>query len=207
VTISGNYANSVAFSFSPAAMRSPEPMPPVQEPEPPPPQPDPSPESPADLPRTTLPGLLEAPPISESDRAAKLFAKLDRDGDGSVTKAEFKEGAMELLKRAGSRRARREDGEDDERSVKRAQRFERRLDRLFNRVDANHDGSVDAAELAEALRHVRRLGGAKPASDAPSEGDPTTTTAKVSVSVVMAVQQYTRASQGETPQGALEAAA
>jgi hypothetical protein len=113
------------------------------------------------------------------------------------------EGARELLARGATRRARRHEGEDDERGVKRAERLERRLGRLFDRVDANDDGHIDASELTEALRTMRPLRGARPSPETASEAP----TVWVAVSVTVAVQQYTRAGQEQPPQGTLETAA
>ena len=96
-----------------------------------------------------------APPTS-SDRAAALFTALDADEDGAITEDEFKSGAKQILSQG--RRPRHADHDDDHdhgdhrvHEGRGMRRLERKLDRLFDRVDANGDGSVDQTELTDAL--------------------------------------------------------
>jgi type V secretory pathway adhesin AidA len=113
-----------------------------------------------------------------------------------------------------------EQGHGDQ-HVKGSGRLERTLEKLFDRVDANHDGSVDKGELANALAQVN--GGQAPsgasttsapqttpatndsvppaaapdapgtgAPVAPAEGQPVASASVTSVIyVAIAVQQYT----------------
>lgn len=105
-------------------------------------------------------GPADAPPLSTApppDRAGALFAALDADQDGAVTEEEFKTGAKEILSQG--RRPRRTDHDDDHdhhgdhrvHEGRAMRRLERKLDKLFDRVDANDDGSLDETELRDAL--------------------------------------------------------
>jgi hypothetical protein len=76
-------------------------------------------------------------------------------------------------------------------------RLERKLDRLFERVDASDDGNVDHTELTSALARVtreRRPDTAEtpaPAAQETPQAPPAATMSYTSVSVVVAVKQYT----------------
>lgn len=114
-------------------------------------------ETPAETPQAP------APPTSRAARRAEvLLNALDADQDGAVTKEEFLDGAMALLRRAGARhhhRHHRADGEGHDRHGHEGhgmRRLERKLDRLFDRVDGSGDGNVDQAELTDALAKVTR---------------------------------------------------
>jgi len=168
----------------------------------------------------------EAPSVPTSRaarRAEVLLDALDADQDGAVTKEEFLDGAMALLRRAGARHHhhRVHDQDNDRGGHERhgMRRLERKLDRLFERVDDSGDGSVDQAELTDALRKVTRE--PRPAtteppapsaqetpSQPPSQGVPSPTSSEspapatvphtppaaamfyTSVTVVIAVKQY-----------------
>jgi Ca2+-binding EF-hand superfamily protein len=85
-----------------------------------------------------------------ADAGARLFARLDRDGDSYLTSAD----------RSGRRARRRAGGDDgnaqaltatmDANSDGRVSRdeFQSGFDRLFERADTNHDDVVDAREMA-----------------------------------------------------------
>jgi hypothetical protein len=154
------------------------------------------------------------PPVSPVERRAEaLFDVLDADDDGAVTEEEFTEGALQLLRNAGARR-RVQEGEDRGRHEGHGRhedhgrhegrglgRLERRLEKLFDRVDANDDGALDRNELTDALA---RVGARRTAAPAPSTAEPAQasgTFVAVSVTYVsIAVQRYT-ALQGATPAG------
>jgi len=185
--------------------------------------PAPVPAQPVDQP--DAPASPEAPsaPTSRAARRAEvLLDALDADQDGAVTKEEFIDGAMALLRHAGARHHHRRvhDQDNDRGGHERhgMRRLERKLDRLFERVDDSGDGSVDQAELTDALRKVTRE--PRPAtteppapsaqeipSQPPSQGAPSPTSESpapatvpltppaaamfyTSVTVVIAVKQY-----------------
>ena len=154
----------------------------------------------------------EVPPAPTSlagRRAEALLGALDADQDGAVTKEEFLDGAMALLRSVGGRHHHRHvhgkghDHHGDEGHGMR--RLERKLDRLFDRVDGGGDGTVDQAELTDALTKVTREprpdSTEAPAPFAPetpasaTESQPQTPPASAmsctSVTVVIAVRQYT----------------
>jgi hypothetical protein len=96
----------------------------------------------------------------EPARGDALFDALDADGDGTVTKDEFVEGARELLQGAGRQgrghgHHRSDRFDDGDRHDRGSARLTRRLERLFDLVDANGDGGVQKAELAGALQRTR----------------------------------------------------
>jgi hypothetical protein len=114
--------------------------------------------APAAAPTQAAPAPAEAsrPEGKEPARGDALFEALDADGDGTVTKQEFVDGSRELLQ--NSRRHgrghdhHREGGiEGGERPDHGSSRLTRRLERLFDRVDANGDGGVAKSELVGAL--------------------------------------------------------
>jgi Ca2+-binding EF-hand superfamily protein len=76
----------------------------------------------------------------------KLVKALDGDGNGRVSKDEFRNSALDLLRRG--RPARRRSAASIQRQEA---QWARRLERSFARADANHDGSVDSDEMAAAL--------------------------------------------------------
>jgi hypothetical protein len=142
------------------------------------------------------------------------MAALDADGDGSVTAGEFSDGAMSLLRRAGARhRAERHHHGHDE--SRRLGRFERKLERAFDRVDANNDGAIDAQEMTAALGGIRRGGHGRhereeTASSAPtatpdarpgSEGGTVTTVQFTFVAI--AIQRYSVVQATAGPGGAV----
>ncbi len=151
----------------------------------------------------------EPPPSRAARRADALFAALDADDDGALTADEFTDGALNLLRNAGARRRIDEDG-DGRRETRRLDRLERKLAKVFERVDANDDGAIDKNELTAALARTRgrhRHGGHHDGHDAPAPTDAPAqagqaaglTTVSISVTFVsVAVQRYA-AVQGTAP--------
>ena len=136
-----------------------------------------------------------AAPQSRAERQADaLFAALDTDQDGSITKDEFTEGAAALLRRARGghhyRRAHGEQGEDHE--SRGAGRLERKLGRVFDRVDADDDGGVTKDELVAALSGGRD--GSAPADATP----PATAQASTSAAAPAPVPSPAPAALGTT---------
>ena len=120
-------------------------------------------------------------------REVAVFGALDADGDGALTRQEFTDGALDLLRRESPPRA-----NDQGRGQRGARGLERRLDKVFARVDANGDGSVQAGELGAALARADRRGGGGAPASAPHETQPSAGTRSfVSVTYVsIAVQRY-----------------
>ena len=121
----------------------------------------PSPEAQVPPPPVDAPEAPSAPTSRAARRAEVLLNALDADQDGAVTKDEFLDGAMALLRRAGARHHHRhhrvhDEGNDRHHEGHRMRGLERKLDRLFERVDGSGDGSVDQAELTDALAKVTR---------------------------------------------------
>jgi hypothetical protein len=136
---------------------SPEATPPPAEETPGPAQPEGS--------TSGTPASTETPSVPASRaarRAEVLLDALDADQNATITKEEFVDGAMALLRRAGARhhhRHHRVHDDDHDRGRHEGhgmRRLERKLDRLFERVDASGDGNVDQAELTSALAKVTR---------------------------------------------------
>lgn len=156
-----------------------------------------------------------APSSRAARRAEVLHNALDADEDGAISKEEFVEGAMALLRRAGAHhhrhRVHAERHDHDDHEGRGTSHLERRLDRLFERVDASGDGNVDQAELTDALAKVtreRRPDTTRPPAPSASQETPSPETSALatvsepqtqpaaamsytSVTVVIAVKQYT----------------
>ncbi|MEZ5291614.1 MAG: EF-hand domain-containing protein [Vicinamibacterales bacterium] len=154
-----------------------------------------------------VPSVPVAPVPRDPSRADALFAALDANQDGSVTADEFKDGARRLL-RGGHRRAEASHRHDHHHGHG-AGRLGRRLERAFDRVDADGDGAIGKDELTQALAAVdaRRKGEVvPPADDQHAPADPQDApagpaTATVSLTVVsIAVQRYAWVQAGaDTP--------
>jgi Ca2+-binding EF-hand superfamily protein len=94
-------------------------------------------------------------------RADALLTVLDADKDGAISEPEFTDGAMALLRRAGARHHHHRVHDDDHGSrhdwhERRAARLERKLEKLFDRIDVDRDGGVSKEELTSALAKVTR---------------------------------------------------
>jgi len=145
---------------------------------------------------TAAPPSQPAPP-SSSDRAAALFAALDADEDGAITEDEFSAGAKRLLAQGRPPRRPDHDRADHDRGDHRvhegrgSRRLERKLDRLFDRVDANGDGSLDKSELTDALSRAEQRQQPPPPPPA-TDGQQSGTTFSFTMTVVsIAVKRYT----------------
>ena len=136
----------------------------------------------------TTPGT--APEAGQTQ--SSLFRALDANKDGAVTKGEFTSGAVALLGKRGAHV--RVHGNGDGENGRRARGvpgLERRLERAFDRVDANDDGNVDEGEMSAAL--ARRSGTTSdvPVPPAPPEVPQTGVSSFVRVTYVsVAIQRY-----------------
>lgn len=113
---------------------------------------------------------------AQTQRAAAMVEAGDTDGDGLLSAAELEAALASAgdqmrsrLGERGERGERSERGERRERGEGRAQaqagedgaqrqggdRRERGMARMFDRIDANSDGSIDAEELAQAQAHMQ----------------------------------------------------
>ena len=84
-------------------------------------------------------------------RAETLMKALDTDGDGVVTKEEFTDGSLELLKRASVRFHHLPQTAKGQGIEKRAERWTGRLEDVFAHIDRNQDGAIDVSEVTSAL--------------------------------------------------------
>lgn len=166
----------------------------------------PSPPAPSDTPpresvafaRSTTPQSAAASATyrrpSPRDRAEQMIDVLDANGDDILSEEEFVEGAKALLARAD-----RADDHDHGAHVGRGRRLERKLEKLFERLDRNDDGAVDRAELTSALR---RFAG-KPRAVRPTDVDtPPTPLPKAAADVPSATASVAPAPTPTTTAGA-----
>lgn len=156
-----------------------------------------------------LPAAAPAPSVPPPSRAARradaLFTALDGDQDGAISEDEFKDGALNLLRNAGARRRVDDDGDRDGRSLRGLGRVERKLEKIFDRVDKNDDGAIDQDELTAAVSRGRgRRGGpdGAPPADASAPDGQAAGAAGISISisvtyVSLAMQRYTSVQGGE----------
>jgi hypothetical protein len=120
-----------------------------------------------------------SPEARSATKADALAAALDADKDGAISSEEFVDGGTALLRRAAHRRRSQDDESGD--GVHRghghgSHRFERRLERAFDKLDANGDGSLDVEELSHALSTVRSR--RQPAEDPAAPPPPAATPAE-----------------------------
>jgi hypothetical protein len=196
VTITITYARSIEFSSESAASAPANSTPaPAITPAP----------APADRVELSSGATAQAtsPAVSTAPHAGDaLFGALDANKDGSITAQEFTDGATALLRRAGARHHHRHARGDDDRGhrdqeVSGSGRLERTLEKLFDRVDANHDGSIDKDELATALDPAPASPSAAAPSDQAAAAPPGNQPDLASVAttrvtyVAVAVEQYT----------------
>ena len=155
-----------------------------------------------------------APSTSENDAATPgntpavsqpsslLFATLDADRDGSVTREEFTSGALALLgKRGDHLRAHGNGDGENGRRARGVPGLERRLEKAFGRVDANDDGNVDEGEISAAL--AGRSGTTSEVPVPPASPDvPQTSVSSSFVSVTyvsIAIQRYSSVQAAAPP--------
>ncbi|MGE8941239.1 EF-hand domain-containing protein [Leptospira interrogans] len=92
-----------------------------------------------------------------------MFKRLDKDGDGKITKQEYSARGAAKLEKAGDdddkgsdQRAERRRGEHHakrgERGERRGWHHERRAERMFERLDLNSDGALDAGEVEVGVK-------------------------------------------------------
>lgn len=193
--------------------------------------------APAPAPAASVQTPSEAPAATPG-RGDALFAALDGDGDGSITADEFLDGARRLLRRGGHHGHHGPHGHDDADRTsnhgwhgRAGFRLTRRLERLFDRLDANNDGRVDKGELSDALNAVRGPRGRhtaaaapaaapavaaapvatpvveSPAQPAPAANPPASGTLVQVTVVSIAIQQYTTSSLGSGDTATLRATA
>src|SRR5690606_3796968 len=96
------------------------------------------------------------------------FAKIDTDGDGSVSRDEFMaSGRSKSSDRASERKARHFDRIDADKSgTITAQEWNAVAEKYFAALDADQDGKVTKAELADAREKFRKTRG----GDTPAKG-------------------------------------
>lgn len=104
--------------------------------------------------------------------ADQRFAAMDANHDGTVTPDEMR---TYREQRRAEHAARRPEGDRPGRPAPQAitaDAFRARATAMFDRLDTNHDGKIDAAERAAAPRWGgRHRGGMNPSGQAPSQSD------------------------------------
>jgi hypothetical protein len=137
----------------------------------------------------------EARTSNPASRNEVLLKTLDADGDGVISKSEFTTGAFELLKHASVQFHHRHVGRG-EGIEKRDNTWTARLEDVFTKVDANHDGSIDRGELQSALPATSQHPAPRPPRSDAGANAALLSAANVTV-VSVAIRQY--ASVGQTP--------
>lgn len=169
-----------------------------------------------------------SPAATAGTKAEKLVSALDADKDGAISDKEFIDGGTALLRRASHRRHSHDDDGSETKvhghGRRGLHRLERRLERLFDKVDANGDGALDARELTAALTRAAAPPEPKPeetttepAAEAPVEGQGPTSAPSTNAAsgasapasfssatyqftfVLIAVHQYQVSEQEQTP--------
>jgi hypothetical protein len=160
------------------------------------------PAAPAEAPAPEAPAPEAPAPEATPATTSPLFTRLDADADGTMTKEEFTSGALALLGRRGDHP--RVHGNGDGENGRRARGvpgLERRLEKAFDRVDANKDGGIDEGELDAALSRAGGdgddgAGEVVPPPPPPEQPQSGGTLSFVSVTYVsVAVQRYTSLQQ------------
>ena len=116
--------------------------------------------------RATAEEARQAAQQRHAQMAGRMFERLDADNDGSISRAEFDEGHSRMQAQRGEHRAMRRMRHGaagmramrmfgDQGFVTRDQMRERALTR-FDRLDANSDGTVTAAERRQAREQRRQ---------------------------------------------------
>lgn len=88
--------------------------------------------------------------VSRAEMAAALaatFDVLDRNGDGRLTKSE-------LANRKGVYKAHREQAKASGQRSKRVIRMPKRVEKHFEKIDANHDGAITKVELRQVAERM-----------------------------------------------------
>lgn len=89
------------------------------------------------------------------DARAAQFARMDRNGDGFIDEADSRAGAGERGQRAAAALRGRIDSDGDGKITK--EEFVNAPTMLFDRLDANKDGVLDAQELQAARDAGQRM--------------------------------------------------
>ena len=127
------------------------------------------------------------------ERAETLMKALDTDRDGVVTKEEFTDGAVELLKRASVRFHHLPPPAKSHGIEQRDDRWTSRLEDVFAHVDRNHDGAIDVTEMTSALPKAAQRPAQRQSVSATetATGSPAAVATTTSVAVVaVAIRRY-----------------
>ncbi len=97
-------------------------------------------------------------PAQHGDMAAKIFEKMDADGDGVVTKKEFdafsNQRFNDLDANHDGKITRQElDADREQHMAKMREQMHEQMKRRFDEADANHDGALNKEE-AQKMPHV-----------------------------------------------------
>jgi Ca2+-binding EF-hand superfamily protein len=105
---------------------------------------------------------LQLTPVFAQDSAKKVFASMDADKDGKVTKEEYMTYYVEYAKKSQEPRFNKLDTNGDgnisrdEFTAVRVEEAEKTGKSKFNRIDANRDGAISEEELEKRFRLVRQ---------------------------------------------------
>ena len=126
------------------------------------------------------------------DRAETLMKALDTDRDGVVTKEEFTDGAVELLKRASVRFHHLPPPAKSHGIEQRDDHWTSRLEDVFAHVDRNHDGAIDVTEMTSALPKAAQRPAQRQSVSATetATGSPAAATTTSVAVVAVAIRRY-----------------